>query len=691
MGLKNIKLQGTYDSLVNDVHTEFFNVVLANSQLCRRVGGVFNSRVFASCAEGMQEFIKNDGRMELVLTQSFTPKDADAIYKKDTKLEQQIIKNWITNLDQIKDKFVENHTRALAWLLKNELLEIRIMVPYDQQGRPIDEQTIDKISEFKRKIGVFRGQNGDEWISFSGSVDFDDPVQGDAYHFDVYRYWDNSERKWVNNHNEEFKRCWSEETKTVNKHVIKTIKLPMAIHEHLIKKSPQTKDEINLKYYQLRPYQKTAIERWLLNNGRGVLEMATGTGKTRTGINATLRLAKQLNGGIIVVVVTPYNTIAEQWKAQLKFLNISTIRTNERNWKQLAGDSIRLLNAKKQNSVQAIVTSYSIYSTAQFKKIIQSCRVPTMLIADEVHHAGAITLQNGLMQEYQYRLGLTATLNRYYDKSGTNILTDYFGGIVFKYELGQAIREGFLVPYKYFLHRVELTDKEYEQYMKETQTIGMLSSKNDDEKDREKLELAILKRARIIKDAANKIPMFKQIIDSMENIKHTLIYCSGNQIKAVQEILSQTNPPTVSKKITAKEPKLQKDRLKIIQEFTNENYGVIVAINVLDEGMDVPKIKNCILLSSDGNPKQFIQRRGRVLRKYSGKYADGSKKSFATIHDIIITPRTRQTLSARSKKIEAKILRSQLERQTEIARSAINSDDCLSVVKHQEQMIAWAE
>jgi len=686
MGLKEIKLKQTYDSREDDIY-DFFNAVLANSRVCKRVGGVFTSRNFAACAEGMQEFIKNDGKLQLVIAQTFLPEDADAIYEGYAKLEERIAEAWITSLDTIRDKFIENHTRALSWLLKNELLEIKIMVLCDQSGRPLDNEKLDKVAELRRKIGVFKG-NGGEYISFSGNIDFDDPVLGDAYHFDVYRYWDDSERERVNNHNEEFKRYWEgTTTKIGDSHVLKIVDLPTAVHKHLIKKSPHSKNEIKLnRRIKLRTYQEEAIGNWIKSDGRGVLEMATGSGKTITAVCAALELSKR-HDSVLVVIVVPKNTIADQWKKYLTSIDVSIIITlGNNNWKQEIRDGVRLLNSRTHVGIKAIITSYTTYCKQRFALLIQECRTPILLIADEVHHAGSTEQQKGLLQNYQYRLGLSATFKRHYDDVGTAVLRNYFGDVVFSYGLNQAINDGILVKYNYHLYGVELTKEEYEKYNKETRYIGMLVNNNDANKQ-EKLEMAIIRRSHIIRDAQNKIIKFKEIIAAEPKLKHALIFCSENQIDNVQNILLQSKPPIKSRRITANDPKNPKERLEIIQNLVKENYDAVVAIDVLDEGMDAPEIKNCILLSSSGNPKQFIQRRGRILRKFSGKYKDGSKKEVATIHDIIITPQIDNAQSLVSKKTEASILRSQIERQTDMAKLAINADECFKVIEQQKNII----
>ncbi len=693
MSLNNLNLKNTYDSRIDDIYNDFFNKVLSNSYLCHRIGGVFTSKNFAACAAGMQDFIQNDGKMELVLSPIFSPEDADAIYNEVITQEDKIAETWIKQIDEIKDKFEEDHTKALAWLLKNKHLEIKVAILKDQSGRPIDAQHLPNVSALKTKIGVFHGKNNSEFVSFKGNIDFDDPTIGEVYNFDVFRSWDNSERLRVDQHYETFLKYWNNAIcdDDDNKRIITVIDLPTAIRDNLIAKAPESKDLLNLKYRpQPRSYQKQAVESWLANNGTGVFEMATGTGKTITAMYALDKISEQCDS-LLVVVVSPFNTIADQWQSQFMaagFDHVSTL--NNPNWKRNVRDVITLLNLEASSGVNAIITSYVTYATQDFIDLIQTCQVPIMLLADEVHHAGAPQRHRGLLPDYTYRLGLTATFDRYYDEFGTTTLSDYFGKTVFKYDLEHAIKTKILVGYYYYPYYVDLTIDEYDKYISATNRIVMLLDRRKDEDVEAELEMALIYRSRIIRDAENKIPQFREIIKNHPDLKHTLIYCSEKQMRDVQTILMQSAPPILSRKITADNPKNPIERMQILRDFANEDYHAIVAIGVLDEGVDIPEAKHCILLSSSGNPKQFIQRRGRVLRQFFGKYSDKSSKDHSTIHDILILPGLDERLTPATKSIEMSIIRSQFDRQYDMARLAINADECLPIVEEQRRKLHGA-
>lgn len=638
----------------------------------------------------MQKFIQNDGTMELVLSPIFTPEDADAIYAGVAEQEDKISESWIKQLDEIKDKFEQDHTRALAWLLKNKHLTIKIAIFKDDSGRPVDAQQIYNVSLLKTKIGIYHGRGNNEFVSFKGNIDFDDPILGEAYNFDVFKYWDKSERERVEQHHQAFLQYWDNEMRVDNdKRTVTMIDLPIAVHKNLISKSFASKDQIKLTYMPtLRSYQRQAVDSWLNNNCIGILEMATGTGKSITAINAISELRKRCPIAL-VVVVSPFDTIAKQWKtyfANAGFDHIVTL--NNHKWEQDLRDLITLLNLNAKKEINVVITSYNTYSNKNFIELIQTAKVPLVLLADEVHHAGAQTRRHGLLAEYKYRLGLTATFDRYYDDTGTKILSDYFDSVVFTYDLKQAIRDKILVGYYYYPHYVDLTDDEYDRYVTATNRIAMLwANRKDDDSIEDELERAIIQRSRIIRDAANKMPKFQEIITANHDLKHALIYCSEKQIDDVQTFLLHTSPPILSRRITATEPKNHEERTQIIHDLANEDYHAVVAIGVLDEGIDIPEAKQCVLLSSSGNPKQFIQRRGRVLRRFSGKYKDNSTKNFAIIHDIIVNPGLDINLPISSKNIVRSILRSQLDRQCDMAELAINADECLPFIKSQRRKI----
>ena len=689
MNFKDLELKPTYDSIIDDIYNDFFNKILSESTRCDRLGGVFTSRNFAACAEGMQNFIKNDGRMRLILTPSFSDDDVNAIQNGLKNENDVITKNWITELDEIKDKFEQDHTKALAWLLKNNLLDIRIAVLINPDGSFARSKDLEKIGILKRKTGIYIGQSSDEIVTFQGQVDFDDKLFGEYYHFDVYRYWDESERKWVNQNYTEFEKYWDGKiVEGVDGYNLKIITLPTALKENLIERAPPSKSEISLKKLPtLYPFQKTAISNWAKENYQGIFEMATGTGKTFTAIGGIKQLQQEI-GKLLIIIACPYTTLVSQWQENLQKWNISsTVTPGNNNWRKDMKNEIDVLNFSKTDEPGVIITSYATLSNEKFQHLIQKSKVPNLLVADEVHHVGATESSKGLLENYTYRLGLTATLERHFDPQGTQLLVDYFGKTVFEYSLAKAIDDGLLTGYYYYIvSDIDLEPDEKIEYRAFGSTLAKLyqmrKNKNANLAEiNEKIKNVLIRRAKIIRDAKQKLVAFKQEINKLAKVNYALIYCTENQIDDVQDWLLKRRPPIISNRITANNPKKSSDRQKIVKQLVKENLNAIVAIKVLDEGIDIPEAKMCFLLASDGNPKQFVQRRGRVLRRFMGKYKDGSTKEFAVIFDFLVMPKIDPNAKQDEINSERGIVISQLDRLVLMAKIALNKDECMAEIE----------
>lgn len=236
----------------------------------------------------------------------------------------------------------------------------------------------------------------------------------------------------------------------------------------------------------------------------------------------------------------------------------------------------------------------------------------------------------GLLEEYNYRLGLSATPRRYFDEEGSELLLHYFGETVFRYDLKKAIEDGHLTPYNYYPIIVNLSDEEYQEYIDLTRSIIRQSNASDETESR-LLEILTMKRSLITKKAVNKISSFQELISKLNNLStvyNLLVYCQDSeQLVKAQKILNTHR--IINHKLTDKES--TQDRNTILKGFANKEYQAIVAMNCLDEGIDVPSTESAIILASSGNPRQYIQRRGRVLRKSDGK-------EIAHIYDFIVLP-----------------------------------------------------
>jgi superfamily II DNA or RNA helicase len=314
------------------------------------------------------------------------------------------------------------------------------------------------------------------------------------------------------------------------------------------------------------------------------------------------------------------------------------------------------------------------------------------LIVDEVHGIGAPKNRHALLEDYKFRLGLSATPKRWFDDEGTEELVKYFGDVIFEFSLRDAINtinpstgETYLVPYEYRPCFVKLTEDEFEKYEIETNKIAKAyyRSKNKMEKEGIVNQLCF-KRQKIIENAMNKYNSLSNILEGIIDIKYCLIYCSPKQIDNVQDILNERG--IIQHKFTMKEGVKKEtkygglsERSFLIRKFGDGTYQSLVAMRCLDEGVDIPPARIAIIMASTGNPRQYIQRRGRVLRRFPGK-------DHATIYDIIVTPNPDDFKESHLRSLEKRILEKELRRYKEFAYTAVNTLECLSKIEKLEEM-----
>jgi superfamily II DNA or RNA helicase len=301
----------------------------------------------------------------------------------------------------------------------------------------------------------------------------------------------------------------------------------------------------------------------------------------------------------------------------------------------------------RQIPVVVIVTTYDTMSSDGFTELVKKPKTDKILIADEVHNAGADSYRKGLLDEYNYRLGLSATPARYLDDEGTDYLITYFDKEVFEFSLQKAINtinpdtgKTFLTPYKYCPIFVSLNVEELQEYASYSQKIvSVFSIKDPTPQDKYYLSKLLIKRAKIGKNAAQKYSKFRELIPSFHRngvFDHCLVYCSDGKdpkdktIKCIESIVSMLNDADITnRRFNSSDD--NEERREILKHFANGDTSTLVAIKCLDEGVDVPSTKNAIILASTGNPREYIQRRGRILRHSEGK-------DFALLLDFMIVP-----------------------------------------------------
>lgn len=672
MSFKDLNFQNSYEttSTKEQLLEEFYIPLLQNSKKYYRIAGYFSSTSLIVASEGIEGLIKNGGKMYLLVSPELSDDDYSVIVEHGSILPS------LTMFDEIKEiNIPHEHLQALAWLLDNNLLEIKIVVA---------KRT--NTSIFHQKIGiVFDDENN--IMSFSGSIN--ETAQAwlnNIEEFKVFRSWEPGQVDYLQSDLTKFLAYWKNE----RKEIASVYDVPEAIKSHIVKMKPKDIYDLNImsRYKKnksirentlsLFDHQKRAISKWKDNEYSILMEMATGTGKTRTAIGGMLELIKAKKK-LLIIIATPQNTLSKQWYTDIKKLGINidiclfADGSNQKKYKEL---ELLMLNISDDKYSTAIVfTTHNTASDSPFINIITKNKFDTeiLFICDECHAIGSKKQRRALLDIYDYRIGLSATPDRMFDDFGTELIKQYFGNKSFEFTISDALStinpitgRSFLNQYIYIPVFVSLTETEMKTYQKITQQIYSL--KNQEDYDEEDLQKLYEKRAKKLKDAENKLLAFDALIEKMNpsKIRDTIAFVSDKQIEEVFRITSSkgikrakiTEDESTSKVVTDDG---ETERQSLITQFSNRQLQMLVGMKCLDEGIDIPNARIAILLSNSTNPREYVQRIGRVIRQ-------APNKQQSIIYDFIVTPPSGSVDGSG-------ILEKEAKRARMIALNAINYDD----------------
>ena len=666
---------------------EFYLPVLERAISYDRVAGYFSSASLSIAAKGVAGLLENGGKMRLVTSHAFTPSDVTRLQDLpgNEDFQRTLLESFeasIEVLDGLKFAIAKDHFLAMCWMLANDKLEIKVVVP---RNADLTKLTPSEIEKFHPKFGILEDQFGNQ-IAFSGSVNETKYAwTKNDENMDVFQSWLPGRAEYIEPKQERFARYWN-----AGEHRDwYVLDLPQAIKEKIVNdyapedlppsvKSPSL---VVPKTYGLsRTYQSKAVKKWIANNYSGILAMATGTGKTRTAA-ACIKEA-DATGRLMTIVVVPYRHIGEQWMSELAERKPVFVAGK---WRETLGKLKSDVILGRLKTLTLVVVKNTAGS-AQFVTAVSELSKHfdhTLLVGDEVHWLGAPSLQAALIECADYRLGLSATPKRYFDDLGTDLLDRYFDGIVFRFPLEKALAavddngNRILTPYRYHPIFVTLTDEESETYWAFTRKItAQKSIKNPTEEDQQKLEELFLLRADVGKNAKNKVPRLQELLQNFEfTLKDTLIYCANfNQMDAVRDVLDDFEVST--QKVTGEEStnptkyfNMKSERQHILDGFGKGELDVLLAVDCLDEGVDIPSAKIGIILASSGNEKEFIQRRGRLMRVSPGK-------EVAEIFDFCVLPSAEEDNSGIKN-----LIRVELNRVVEFSDNALNRDEVRELVE----------
>ena len=716
MNLQEVSVKNEYRSLIDNVVQDFYIPLLERAKTYRRAVGFFSSSSLAEITKGIATMALNGGRIQIVASPYLSEEDIETIKKgyadRDKIIESAVLRQ-ITG--EKVDYFSMQRLNLLACLIADGTLDIRIAYTEEKNG----------IGMYHEKMGLIEDCEGNI-VAFSGSMNESATAMSINYEtIDVFRSWGSSdEADRVRLKQNAFFSIWND-----NEPSIKVLEFP-SISQALIdkyKKAPPN-FEVDKEQYaskdkgtrvitdgritittsavgpripanvSLHDYQKEAIASWVGENYHGIFDMATGTGKTFTGLGAISKLSEDMNDKLAVIIVCPYQHLVEQWVEDIVRFNMKPIigysSSPQKDWKQRLSKAVRDQKIRADKSFFCFICTNATFTNDHVQEQISKIHSPILLVVDEAHNFGAASYAKLLDERFTYRLALSATLERHRDEEGTELLYSFFGKKCIEYSLERAIAEEKLTPYKYYPVVVHLNETELAAYEQLSYEMSKCITKGKTGKFKlnKHGEILALRRARVVAGASEKLVALREVIQPYIHDNNILVYCGATnvldeksdctssdandirQIEAVTRILGNEFGMDVAQ-FTSKEN--METRTSIKEQFQRgDRLQAIVAIKCLDEGVNIPGIRTAFILASTTNPKEYIQRRGRVLRK-------APNKPYAILYDFVTLPRPLDTVSAltaEQARRDLSLVRNELARIKEFGRLAQNSMEANSLI-----------
>ena len=654
MALSEVSVRPEYRTFRDDVPREFYIPLLSQACRYRRAVGFFSSTALFTILPGVCELVKHGGRIELVASPRLSEEDVTAIERGYAERSKVVLTSLLRELDMMATlaPLARERWNLLANLIAGGFLDIKIALTKELAGtESMYHEKLGIIEDFAGNVVAFSGSMNESLTGFSANYES----------FDVFCSWRAVDAERVRAKQAAFDAIWEDEEpglevspfpelskEIVRRYRVSDIDFSTYAEREPLHALPAPRGRLrrpdSVTFYD---YQKEAIEKWLAAGGRGIFDMATGTGKTYTGLGAASALMGACER-LAVIIVCPFQHLVDQWADDVRLFGgdpiIAHSGSPQRDYKKRVRDGIFDFDLGVVSYLTVICTN-ATFASDWMQQACSSIVDDVLLLVDEAHNIGAANLRQTLAVPYRYRLALSATLARHHDPEGTAALLSYFGQKCIEYDLGRAIREGKLTPYDYHPIVVPLTEEERISYRRLTRAIGkcIVQKKNGRKGLNEKGKRLALKRARIVAGAAGKLDALRGLMEHHRGDQYMLVYCGAarmsseeagaeedlRQIDAISRMLNFDLGIQTAQFTSREDAGERKVRLR---QFAEGEFQALVAIKCLDEGVNVPAIRTAFLLASTTNPKEYIQRRGRVLRLFPGK-------DHADIYDFITLPR----------------------------------------------------
>ena len=637
--------------------------------------GFFSSHSLATLAPGLATFVNDStGIFRLVISPYLSDEDRKAIEvgtKDAGAMASEVLEKFLLTEDEI-----ERHTlRCLSWLIETGRIEIKVALM--------------QTALFHMKVWLFH--EGEDVLAVHGSANMTHAgIEENIEQVAVSKSWENPDGgQATGKFQAQFSSLWNNQSRNCV-----VIDIPDAVREKLLRSyrgdAPPQESELRSLFqkaeeitdagcdfkipegllYDEGPFghQGRAVNAWCDAGFHGVLEMATGSGKTIASMIAAHRLHRG-HEPLLIVVAAPYVPLIQQWCEEIQSFGLDPVNLTIAGGRLGRGAQLGRLRRRLRggtSDVEVVVVSHRALVDKHLQRELESFVGVRLLIADEAHNLGSEGFIADAPDCFDYRLGLSATPVRQYDDVGTDALFKYLGPVVFRFSLEEAIGKC-LVPYDYYVHPVDLTETEIEQWHILSERIRKNAWRTENGQPDEFLSKLLRDRRAILENASNKVGVLKELLETEDraNLKHVLVYASDKdprQLEMVNRMLGDMG--LLFHQLTDRETANRTQTREILQAFQAGTIQALTAKRVLDEGVNIPQIRKAFILASTTVERQWVQRRGRLLRT-----CDEIGKTHSEIHDFVALPADLNGLDDD----ERRIVGSELKRVQEFARLARNA------------------
>lgn len=623
--LRNLELKSIYRSYGEDSISDIMSPLLANAVSYKRSVGFFSTSSLNITSNGLNQLILNRKKFGLECKHPFIQFIASPTISASDK---EAIELGYKNRDEvIKNAFINEFKYTLNQLDDDNLNLLVDLITYNYVDIKIAKTK--GLGTYHDKFGIIEDENGDI-IAFNGSSNESENGFRDNYErILIFKSWKNNEEAFVKDDLNEFDSLWNGKNEFND-----VYEFPEAIRESIIEVRNSRSDKSNNCAYKPYEYQIKAINAWKDNGCKGFFVMATGTGKTLTSLFSLQEVFNK--EPLFTVIAVPYKHLIAQWFEDVKKIfpnvKIQMVSSEFNNWDNKLRNFLMLNKLKKEKEPIIVITTIKSFYSDKFENVFSYNKMKTCLIVDEAHNFLNKIYERKYFIDYDYKIGLSATPVFGSNSQKTYDLLNFFGGEVYSLPIEEAIGK-YLVDYNYHPIFVEATERDEEQFKFYTKKMASYI-KDDVIINEEEYTKAFRARLRCISTAENKMNNLESIIKQIDAKDHFIVYCSDGKGDDSIRYLNHTiellrglgYDPS---QFTATEN--METRMRLIDSFNQGDIHTLVAIRCLDEGINIPSITKALILSSNNNYREFVQRRGRILRKYNDK-------KIADIYDVIVLP-----------------------------------------------------